>query len=246
MKCQVKFNPSLQPARLIVRYKRFLADIRLDDEQTITIHCPNTGAMTGCATVDDQVWYSTSDNKKRKYPNTWEVSQNAQGHWFCINTTKANHIVKEAIELNQISELSGYKTMRSEVKYGEENSRIDLLLQDESTSPNPKKPDCYVEVKSVTLLGKDGQGYFPDAVSTRGQKHIRELMNMVEAGHRAVLFFLVQHTGIDTMSPARHVDAKYADLLAQAIEQGVEVLCYRTVINAKQIVIDQAIPFVPN
>jgi sugar fermentation stimulation protein A len=246
MKCQVKFNPSLQPARLIQRYKRFLADIRLEDEQTITIHCPNTGAMTGCATVDDQVWYSTSDNKKRKYPNTWEVSHNAQGHWFCVNTTKANHIVKEAIDLNQISELSGYETIRAEVKYGEENSRIDLLLQDESDSPQSKKPDCYVEVKSVTLLGEDGQGYFPDAVSTRGQKHIRELMNMVEQGHRGVLFFLVQHTGIDKMSPARHVDVKYADLLLQAIEQGVEVLCYRTVIDAQQIVIDQAIPFVPS
>ncbi len=241
----MKFSSSLQQASLIKRYKRFLADIRLNNDDIITIHCPNTGAMTGCATPDDKVWYSTSDNPKRKYPNTWEVSQNAQNHWFCINTTQANHIVKEAIELNQIDELRGYEQLRSEVKYGEENSRIDLLLQDDN------KPNCYVEIKSVTLLGKelgealdnDGQGYFPDAVSVRGQKHIRELIAMVEAGHRAVLFFLVQHSGIKRMSPARHIDAKYADLLAQAIEQGVEVLCYRTLISPTQITIDQAIDF---
>lgn len=236
----MKFNSTLQPARLIKRYKRFLADIQLEDQQTITIHCPNTGAMTGCATEGDEVWYSTSDNKKRKYPNTWEVSQSSQGHWFCINTTKANHVVKEAIELNQISELSGYDQLRSEVKYGEENSRIDLLLAHEG------KPNCYVEVKSVTLLGEKGQGYFPDAVSVRGQKHIRELISMVEAGHRAVLFFLVQHSGIDKMSPARHIDNKYADLLNEALDKGVEVLCYRTAISPQQIVIDQAITFVPN
>lgn len=233
----MKFSSSLQHARLIKRYKRFLADIRLDNDHQITIHCPNTGAMTGCATPDDQVWYSTSDNPKRKYPNTWEVSKNAQGQWMCINTNQANHIVKEAVTLNQIPELCGYDQLRSEVKYGEENSRIDLLLQHQG------KADCYIEVKSVTLLGENGQGYFPDAVSVRGQKHIRELISMVESGHRAVLFFLVQHTGIGRMSPARHIDVKYSELLAQAIDKGVEVLCYRTNIDASEITVDRTIAF---
>jgi sugar fermentation stimulation protein A len=233
----VNFTSTLQPARLITRYKRFLADIRLDSEQVITIHCPNTGAMTGCATVDDQVWYSTSPNPKRKYPNTWEVSKNALDHWFCVNTTKANHVVKEAIELNQIVELCGYEQIRAEVKYGEENSRIDLLLSSD------QKADCYVEVKSVTLLGENGQGHFPDSVSIRGQKHIRELMNMVDAGHRAVLFFLVQHTGIEKMSPAHHIDAKYGELLTLAIDKGVEVLCYRTHISPTIISIDKSLDF---
>lgn len=235
----MKFPSTLQSATLIRRYKRFLVDITLPDGETITIHCPNTGAMTGCADQGNVVWYSTSDNAKRKYPNTWEVSQNAQGHWFCINTTKANDVVKEAVGEGQISELSGYDTIRSEVKYGEENSRIDLLLQDDN------KADCYVEVKSVTLLGEDGQGYFPDAVSTRAQKHVRELMAMKQQGHRAVLFFLVQHSGIEVMSPAHHIDARYGELVREALEAGVEVLCYRTDISPTQIVLEKAIAFCP-
>lgn len=233
----MKFTSTLRSGTLIKRYKRFLADIHTQDGETITIHCPNTGAMTGCAEAGNVVWYSTSDNAKRKYPNTWEVSQNKQGHWFCINTTKANHVVKEAIEGNLITELEGYGTLKTEVKYGEENSRIDILLQSEG------KPDCYIEVKSVTLLGENGQGYFPDAVSTRAQKHVRELMNMKQSGHRAILFFLVQHTGIDTMSPAHHIDAKYGELVQQAVETGVEILCYRTAMSPEQIIIDCGIKF---
>jgi sugar fermentation stimulation protein A len=233
----VKFNASLQSARLIKRYKRFLADIELDNAQQITIHCPNTGAMTGCASENDQVWYSTSDNAKRKYPNTWEISKTSNDHWICINTMLANKIVHEAITLNQIKELVGYTQLLSEVKYGEENSRIDLLLQDDN------KANCYIEVKSVTLLGEKQQGYFPDAVSIRGQKHIRELVNMVELGHRAVLFFLVQHTGINMMSPARHIDEKYAQLLTDAIAKGVEVICYSTNINSDAITLNKRLKF---
>ena len=233
----MQFNSKLQAGTLIRRYKRFLADITLDNGEQITIHCPNTGAMTGCATENDTVWYSTSNNPKRKYPNTWELNHNVNGHWICINTTNANKVVEEAVRLEQISELAGYSQIRTEVKYGEENSRIDLLLESDD------KPACYVEVKSVTLLGEDGHGYFPDAVSTRGQKHIRELMAMKAAGHRAVLFFLVQHSGIDFMHPAAHVDKKYAEILAQAVDAGVEVLSYRTHIEPAGITIEKAIPF---
>ena len=236
----MKFNATLQVAPLIKRYKRFLADIELNDGQQITIHCPNTGAMTGCATKNDQVWYSTSDNVKRKYPNTWEISHTLDGHWICINTTLANKVVHEAIQLDQISELTGYNQLRTEVKYGEQNSRIDLLLQDDN------KANCYVEVKSVTLLGEEGQGYFPDAVTTRGQKHIQELVSMVESGHRAVLFFLVQHTGINEISPARHIDQKYADLLADALTKGLEVICYSTNINPSTITLNKRLKFTLN
>lgn len=236
--CQVKFSSKLQSGRLIKRYKRFLADVELNDS-TITIHCPNTGAMTGCATPGDQVWFSTSDNPKRKYPNTWELNHNHQGHWIGINTARANHIVKDALEQNQISALNNYSTIRSEVKYGDENSRIDLLLH------NDDKPDCYIEVKSVTLLGEEGQGYFPDAVSTRGQKHIRELAAMAAKGNRAVLLFLVQHSGIEKVSPAHHIDEQYGQLLIEAIKQGIEVLCYRTKLSPEAVTIEKQIPFNP-
>ncbi|MEF1184700.1 DNA/RNA nuclease SfsA, partial [Vibrio sinaloensis] len=179
----MKFEPVLEPATLIQRYKRFLADITLPDGSERTIHCANTGAMTGCATPGNAVWYSTSDNPKRKYPNSWELTETAQGHRICINTARANQLAVEAIQSGTIGELQGYDQLQTEVKYGNENSRIDILLNSEN------KPKCYIEVKSVTLLDEKlaGQGYFPDAVTTRGQKHLRELSEMAQSGHRAVL-----------------------------------------------------------
>lgn len=231
------FNPPLQVGALIRRYKRFLADIEVH-QQTITIHCPNTGAMTGCAEPGQLVFYSTSNNPKRKYPNTWELSRNQQGEWFCVNTMRANAILHEAITQQQIPELLGYDTIRCEVKYGNENSKIDLLLQGSDQS------DCYIEIKSVTLKHPNNhQGYFPDAQSIRGQKHLRELTNMAKKGKRAVLFFLCQHTGIEKISPAHHIDQAYGKLLDLAMQQGVEVLCYGTQINQKQIVINRQIEF---
>lgn len=177
----LSFNPKLQSATLILRYKRFLADIVTPAGETLTIHCANTGAMTGCATPGDRVWYSTSDNPKRKYPHSWELTQTQTDDWICVNTLRANELVSAAIDNNYIVELSGYTSVRREVKYGDENSRIDLLLQAEN------RPNCYIEVKSVTLLQQQC-GYFPDAVTLRGQKHLRELQNRVANGHRAVLF----------------------------------------------------------
>ena len=164
------FNPPLEPATLIKRYKRFLADITLPDDSERTIHCANTGAMTGCATPGNTVWYSTSDNAKRKYPNSWEISETDKGHRICVNTARANQLAVEAIENKTIVELLGYDALRTEVKYGSENSRIDILLEDS------EKPPCYIEVKSVTLLDEQqtstkqgtstkGQGFFPDAVT---------------------------------------------------------------------------------
>ncbi|MFA0142804.1 DNA/RNA nuclease SfsA [Vibrio kanaloae] len=243
------FNPPLEPATLIKRYKRFLTDIKLPDGSERTIHCANTGAMTGCATPGNTVWYSTSDNAKRKYPNSWEISETDKGHRICVNTARANQLAVEAIENGTIVELLGYNALRTEVKYGSENSRIDILLEDN------KKPPCYIEVKSVTLLDEQltstkqesstkGQGFFPDAVTTRGQKHLRELTEMVESGNRAILLFTVLHSGIEKVSAAHHIDAKYSLLLKQAQDAGVEVLCYKTELSSTQIQLKQAVEFI--
>lgn len=235
----MKFEPSLDSAMLLKRYKRFLADIRLDDNSERTIHCANTGAMTGCAEPGNRVWYSTSANPKRKYPNSWEISETAVGHQICVNTARANQLAVEAIENGVIKELQEYDQLQTEVKYGKENSRIDILLNSET------KPKCYIEVKSVTLLDEEqtGQGYFPDAVTTRGQKHLRELTEMAQSGSRAVLLFTVLHSGIEKVSPALHIDANYSHLLKHAQEQGVEVLCYKAELSSHEIKLTHAIKF---
>lgn len=233
----MKFEPALESAVLIKRYKRFLADITLPDGSQRTIHCANTGAMTGCAESGNKVWYSTSDNPKRKYPNSWELSETEQGHQICINTARANQLAVEAIETGVIDELQGYQQLQTEVKYGNENSRIDILLKSQS------KPTCYIEVKSVTLLAANGQGYFPDSVTTRGQKHLRELTEMARSGSRAVLLFTVLHSGIEKVSSALHIDAEYSQLLKNAQEQGVEVLCYKAQLSSNEMRLVKSLKF---
>jgi sugar fermentation stimulation protein A len=211
-------------ARLIKRYKRFLADVRLDNDEIITVHCPNTGSMKNCAEENAEIWLSDSDNPKRKYRYTWEYLKTSRGHYIGVNAGKANQLVLSAIREDLVPPLAGYETIRPEVKYGDENSRIDLLLQDS------KRQDCYVEVKSVTLLedpAARGIGYFPDAVSERGAKHLRELIKMAQSGARSVLFFCVQHTGIQEVRPADHIDSEYGKLLRKALDSGVEVLAYK-------------------
>lgn len=256
----------LNSATLIKRYKRFLADITFtdtssNDNEVTTIHVANTGAMTGCADSGNTVFYSTSNNPKRKYPFSWEVSQNMAKHFICVNTLRANQLVEEALHNNVIKELSGFSSLEREVKYGSENSRIDFLLTygdlPDKLNSTHKNATTYIEVKSVTLLddklddelddelgdkfdnqqngctrndhvnNDEGQGYFPDAVSTRGQKHLRELIEMVQQGHRAVLLFAVLHSGINKVSVAKHIDKKYAELLIQAQATGVEILAYK-------------------
>ncbi|WP_323839299.1 DNA/RNA nuclease SfsA [Photorhabdus africana] len=232
----MEFHPPLQSATLIRRYKRFLADVTTPEGETLTIHCANTGAMTGCATPGDTVWYSTSDNPKRKYPNSWELTETQTGHWICVNTLRANDLVAEAIAQNAIPEFSEYKKISREVKYGEENSRIDLLLQAE------QQVNCYIEVKSVTLL-QENCGYFPDAVTTRGQKHLRELQHIAEQGQRAVLFFAVLHSGINQVAAAAHIDHNYSSLLEQAQNSGVEVICYQANMTGKGMVLGDKLTF---
>ena len=232
----MKFSPPLQQATLIKRYKRFLADVILEDESETTMHVSNTGAMTGCAQSGDTVWYSTSDNLKRKYPLSWEITQTQQNHMICVNTMRANQLVEEAINNDVIAELKGYQTLKREVKYGSENSKIDIYLS------NGQQPDAYVEVKSATLL-EDNQGYFPDAVTTRGQKHLRELIAVAETGQRAVLLFAVLHTGIKSVRAAKHIDPAYAQLIIEARDSGVEILAYKANFTSESIELVEKIAF---
>lgn len=231
----MQFSPPLQRATLVKRYKRFLADVITPDGTELTLHCPNTGAMTGCAEPGDTVWYSTSENTKRKYPHTWELTEPQNGALICVNTLWANRLTKEALEQGRVSELSGYSTLKSEVKYGAERSRIDFMLQADF------RPDCYIEVKSVTLAEKDF-GFFPDAITERGQKHLRELMSVAAEGKRAVIFFAVLHSAITRFSPARHIDAKYAQLLIEAQRKGVEILVYKAELSAESMTLKEPLP----
>lgn len=236
------FDVPLQQGLLLRRYKRFLADVRLPNGDEITIHCPNTGSMKNCLAEESACWFSESDNPKRKYPHTWEIATTPQGDLAGVNTGRANALVVEAIETGVICELQGYQRLKTEVRYGEEKSRIDILLSQEG------RPDCYVEVKNVTLredsADVEGQGLFPDSVSDRGAKHLRELALMVEQGHRSVLLFCVQHSGIRTVSAAAEIDAVYAKTLAEAKRKGVEVYAYQAKLSAKEIVLHAPVPVV--
>lgn len=233
----MKFNPALKEATLLRRYKRFLADVCLPDGEEVTIHCPNTGSMKACLDDGGRCWFSESDNPKRKYSRTWEIATTPAGDLAGINTGRANALVLEAILNGTVAELQGYDSWKTEVRYGAERSRIDICLSGSGV-------DCYVEVKNVTLCVGAGQGLFPDAVSARGSKHLRELMLMVEQGHRAVLLFCVQHSGIDRVSPAADIDSVYAATLREAAAAGVEILAYKARLSAEEIVITESLPVV--
>lgn len=229
------FTPPLASATLLTRYKRFLANVVTPEGTILTLHCPNTGAMTGCATPGDIVWYSCSSVTTRKYPHTWELTQTRTGDLICVNTLRANTLVNEALDQQRLAPLAGYQTITREVKYGSERSRIDFRLQAQN------RPDCYIEVKSVTL-SEQGQGYFPDAVTLRGQKHLRELIGVADGGERAVLLFAVLHSAITYVSPARHIDAAYAQLLTESQQKGVEILAYKAEMTADNMTLTLPLP----
>ena len=233
----MKLAPALNQAKIIKRYKRFLADIELPNGDVITIHCPNTGSMKACVVPGSACWFSRSDNPKRKYPFTWEVATADSGALVGINTHRANALVVEAIETGVVEALRGYETLRTEVKYGEQNSRIDILLQSEGL------PECYVEVKNVTLENGTGEHcIFPDAVTDRGAKHLEELMHMRQQGCRAVLFFCVQHSRAKAVGVADEIDPRYGQLLRQAIAEGVEVMAYGADLSDSEIVLSRQLP----
>ena len=218
--------PPLIPGRLIKRYKRFLADIELEDGSVVTAHCPNSGSMLGCNLPGSPVLLSLSPNPNRKLAYTWELLQ-VNGFWVGLNTMLPNRLAEEAIQDGTIAELQGYPKLRREVAYGSERSRIDILLE-----RNGRR--CYVEVKNVTLV-EDGMALFPDAVTTRGQKHLRELMEMVRNGDRGVLLFTVQRGDGNAVTPADRIDPEYGKLLREAVANGVEAVAYRAEVQPEQI-----------
>lgn len=230
----MNFEPSLVYGTLIRRYKRFLADVQLDDGREVTAHCPNPGSMRTCAEPGWRVWLSPSTNPRRKLQWTLEVVEAESGP-VLVNTARPNGIVSEAIERGEVAELSGYARLQAEVRYGE-NSRIDLLL----TSPD--RPPCYVEVKNATMGTESDVVAFPDSVSARATKHMAELAAQVAAGHRAVVVFLVARTGATALRPADEIDPTYGFALREARDAGVEVLAFAADIKPEGVRLGGSLP----
>ena len=225
---------------LVQRYKRFLADVRLADGRLVTATCPNTGSMLGLTAPGSIVWLSESDSPTRKYRFTWELVQADLGKGpvlVGINTQHPNKLVAEAIAARRVKALMGYPELRREVKYGR-NSRIDLLLECAS------KGLCYVEIKNVHLSRRHGLAEFPDSVTERGAKHLVEMSDMVRAGHRAVMVFLIQRSEARRLALARDVDPGYGAAFDAAMAAGVEAIALRCKMSAEEILVDKPVPIV--
>ena len=224
---------------LIKRYKRFLADIRLERGENITAHCPNPGRMTGLSNPGSRVWVSCSPNPNRKLPFTVELIE-ADGGLVGVNTHHPNKIVREAIEAHRIAQLKGYNSLRTEVKYAE-RSRVDILLEDE------KIGRCWVEVKNVHLRRdsreRNGTAEFPDSVTVRGSKHIEDLVDQIKMGDKSVLIFLIQRMDCQDFKIARDIDPVYYETLLRGMENGLEVLCFDTNITLSSISLRNSITF---
>ena len=232
----MEFAEALIPGRLIRRYKRFLADVELADGREVTAHCANPGAMLGLADPGMRIWLEPNDNPKRKLKFAWRLVELPDGALAGIDTGVPNRIVGEALAAQAIPELAGYETVRAEQKYGQ-SSRIDFLLSGASGQ-------TYVEVKNCHLMRKPGLAEFPDCVTARGAKHLRELADMVQAGHRAVMLYVVQRDDCDRMALAADLDPDYASTFDAARALGVEPLVYRAKISSKRISLGRALPFV--
>ncbi|TVS17506.1 MAG: DNA/RNA nuclease SfsA [Gammaproteobacteria bacterium] len=214
----MRYDPPLVAARLLRRYKRFLADVETASGDVLTLHCPNTGSMRNCMPDGARVWYSTSDKPGRKYRHTWEQVQTPAGDRIGIHTGRANTLVAEALAAGRIPELADYPERRAEVKMG--RSRLDFVLTGAAGV-------CHLEVKSVTLLESGGLGLFPDAVSERARRHLEDLAARAEAGLPAALLYCVQHTGIRRVAPADAIDPAYGETLRRSIASGVQVLAWQ-------------------
>ena len=236
----MKFPTPLIPATLVRRYKRFLADVVLPDGETVIAHVANPGAMMGLAAPGSRVWLSKSDNPKRKLAHSWElieVDLGAGSELVGVNTAHPNPLVGAALAAGTIPELSGYASIRREVKYGK-NSRVDFLLED------PMRPPCYVEIKNVHLMRNPGLAEFPDAKTERGAKHLEELGNAVEAGCRAVMLYLIQIGSATRFTLARDIDPKYGAAFDLARSRGVEAMAWRCLIGCDGIEIAAPVPIV--
>ena len=231
----MKFATPLVPARLIQRYKRFLADAELETGEVITAHCANPGSMMGLKEPGTKIWLEPNDDPKKKLKYGWRLVEHEDGHFTGVDTSVPNRALKAALLAGEIKELSSYPEVRAEVKYGE-NSRIDFLLTGAG-------PDLYVEVKSVTLSRQRGRAEFPDSVTARGAKHLAELTEMVRQGHRAMMFYLVQRTDAEYVTLAQDIDPTYAAAFDAARAAGVEVMSYDCDIHPGGIDIGRALPF---
>ena len=226
-------TPPLVQGTLIKRYKRFLADVQMEDDEIITVHCPNTGTMLSCSTPGSRVCLSRSDNPKRKYPFTLEMVQD-NSTWVGVNTARTNKLVAEAIVKEQISEFQDIKTVKSEIKTSD-HTRLDLQVSHGTSS-------TFIEIKNCSLA-VDRCAMFPDAVTTRGTKHLHELIRLTTEGSPACIFFLVQRMDADRFTPASHIDPTYANALRQAVEAGVMMLVYQAEVNPEGIDIVQPLPY---
>ena len=232
----MRFAQPLEQGRLVRRYKRFLADIITDEGEALCIHCPNTGSMLNCMGEGARVWFQRSSDPRRKLPGTWELVETPQGRLACVNTARANPLVEEALLNGQIAELTGFTTLKREVAYGVENSRVDFRLDYAGTA-------AFVEVKSVTLgFAETPVAAFPDAVTTRGARHLRELATLARAGVRAVQLYCVNLSGIEAVRPAEEIDPAYAAALREAQAAGVEVLAYGVDISVEELRITGRLP----
>lgn len=226
--------PQLTPGTLVKRYKRFLVDVKLENDEIVTAHCPNSGRMTECCMAGQPVYLSKHDNPKRKYPCTWELIR-MPASLVGVNTNVPNTLVFESIKNNNIPGLQNYTDHFREVSTGD-HSRIDILLEKKGRQP------CYVEVKNCTLV-KNRIASFPDAVTQRGLKHLKELQILKTAGNRCVMFFLVQRMDADSFTPAYAIDPAYARELKRAESNGVEILVYDVTLNLKTININKKLPY---
>ena len=227
----MKLPAPLLQGVLLRRYKRFFAEVELPDGRVVTAHTPNTGSMQQCAITGYSVLLSESNNPKRKLPYTLELIR-VNGSWVDTNTQRANRVVEEGLREGLVPGLSGYD-LYPEYRFGE--SRIDFMLESDESK-------VLLEVKNVTLLDSDGRACFPDAVTTRGQKHLRELMSAAGQGWRTVIFFLVQRHEAQSFTPADHIDPEYGRLLRQAIDSGVEAIAMRTKVSEQEVALDFSIP----
>lgn len=224
----MRFQTPLVPATLIRRYKRFLADCRLQDGTEVTAHCANPGSMMGLAEEGMQIWLEPNDDPKKKLKYGWRLIDHGAGVFTGVDTSLPNKLVREALEQGVISELAAYPQIKQEVKYSQ-GSRIDFLLSGDDL------PNAYVEVKSVTLSRTETLAEFPDSVTARGAKHLGDLAQMVREGHRAVMLYVVQRNDCSAFALARDIDPAYASAFDQACAAGVEVLCYGTSLSSEEI-----------
>lgn len=231
----MEFATPLIPARLIRRYKRFLADVRLADGTEEIAHCPNPGSMMGLADEGTKIWLEPNEDPKKKLKYGWRLVDHENGHFTGIDTSVPNRALKAALIAHEVAGLPAYDLVRPEVKYAQ-NSRVDFLLSGGG-------PDMYVEVKSVTLSRQKGIAEFPDSVTARGTKHLDALAQVVADGGRAVMLYLVQRTDCAALTLAADIDVAYAQAFARATKFGVQVLAFDCAINPRCVTIRQAIPF---